>query len=143
MFWTTRPLYYIDFEVYLDKSSFDSRGAQCDIQVTVAPFLPISPFIMATKLRAISPPVFYLVTFVLPYGKLEIIYNMFKPVSKPASWYSRQLVRLNNMPIMGSSPKWAVPSYIGLTILLWGDVNFTIEFSRILLMDHRNTKKKQ
>ena len=32
----------------------------------------------------------------------------------------RQFVRLNNMPVMGSSPKWTVPLYVGLTILLWG-----------------------
>ena len=40
--------------------------------------------------------------------------------SQPVSQFSHQLVRLNNMPVMGSSPKWTVPPYVGLTILLWG-----------------------
>ena len=30
----------------------------------------------------------------------------------------RQLVRLNNMSVMGSSPEWAESPYVGLTILL-------------------------
>ena len=30
-------------------------------------------------------------------------------------WYSRQLTRLNNMPVVGSSLKWTVPPYVGLT----------------------------
>ena len=42
---------------------------------------------------------------------------------KPVSLYSRQLVRLNNTPVMGSSPKQTVPPYVGLTILLWGEIN--------------------
>ena len=33
-------------------------------------------------------------------------------------WYSRQLVRLKNMPVMGSRPEWNVLPYVGLTILL-------------------------
>ena len=35
--------------------------------------------------------------------------------------YSRQLKRLNNMPVMGSSLKWTVPSLQGFTIRLRGN----------------------
>ena len=34
---------------------------------------------------------------------------------EPVWWYSRQLVPLNNMRVMGSSPEWTVPSYVGRT----------------------------
>ena len=46
---------------------------------------------------------------------------------KPVSCYSRQLVRLNNMPVMGSSPKWTVPLYVGLTILLRGVIHKSLK----------------
>ena len=36
----------------------------------------------------------------------------------PVWWYSRELVRLNNMPVTGSSPEWIVPPFVGLTIIL-------------------------
>ena len=41
--------------------------------------------------------------------------------------YSCQLVGLNNMPVMGSSPKWTVPPYVGLTILLWGVIHKSLK----------------
>ena len=47
--------------------------------------------------------------------------------SQPVSSYNRQLVRLNNMPVMGSSPKWTVPPYVGLTILLWGVIHKSLK----------------
>ena len=37
---------------------------------------------------------------------------------RPAWWYSRQLVRLNKIIVMGSNPEWNVPPYVGQTILL-------------------------
>ena len=33
-------------------------------------------------------------------------------------WFSRQIERLNNMPVMGSSLKWTVPPLQGSTIWL-------------------------
>ena len=46
-----------------------------------------------------------------------------KNQNKPVSWNRSQLVRLNNMPVMRSSPEWTVLPYVGLTILLRGEYN--------------------
>ena len=60
----------------------------------------------------------YGLSFKKLYIILPILYWSEYILMRSVQWYSYQLVRPKNMPVMLSSLEWNVPSYVGLTILL-------------------------
>ena len=60
---------------------------------------------------------------ILEHLTLNTYQSMFRSmrIHGAGAWYSRQLERLNNMPVMGSSLEWTVPSLQGLAIRICGN----------------------
>ena len=61
-----------------------------------------------------------LVNFQIPFQRFYKMNNNGHDMGA-VPWYNRQLERLNNMAIMGSSLEWTVPLYQGFTIRLRGN----------------------